>query len=89
MFYPYKTQTERNLLDEYATQELKLDGTAKLISLPDHRILVLDDKGDFNMITIRFDQAEIDVAEAVFQQIAKEERLVGSSVCLTPLIQTG
>ena len=41
------------------------------------------------MITIRFDQAEIDVAEAVFQSIGKDERLVGSGICLTPLIQTG
>ena len=82
MFYPQQTATERNVLDEFASQELKLDGTAKLLSLPDHRLLVLDEKGDFTMITIRFDQAEIDVAEAVFQKVAADERLVGSSMCL-------
>jgi len=86
MFYPEQTNTERSIIDEFASNELKLDGTAKLLSLPDHRLLVLDDKGDFTMITIRFDQAEIDVAEAVFQKIGADERLVGSSLCLTSLV---
>ena len=67
MFYPEETKgTERTELDIYASQELKLDGTSRLMSLTNHRILLLTESGDFIMIQIRFDQAEIDVAEAIF-----------------------
>lgn len=55
MFYPQQTSTERSSITEFATQELMLDGTTRLISLPDHRVLVLDERGDFIMVTIRFD----------------------------------
>ena len=55
MFYPQQTATERNLMEENASQELKLDGTCKIMSLPDHRIMVLSENGQFTMITIRFD----------------------------------
>ena len=42
MFYPQQTSTERSTLVEYVSQELILDGTTRLICLPDHRVLVLD-----------------------------------------------
>ena len=56
MFYPEETSgTERTELDTYASQELKLDGTSRLLSLPNHRILLLTETGNFTMISIRFD----------------------------------
>ena len=42
-------------MEENASQELKLDGTCKIMSLPDHRLMVLSENGQFTMITIRFD----------------------------------
>ena len=33
------------------------------------------------MITIRFDQAEIDVAEAYFQQITSDDKMTASTIC--------
>ena len=56
MFYPEETSgTERSEIDTYASQELKLDGTSRLMSLPNHRILLLTENGEYTMITIRFD----------------------------------
>ena len=82
MFYPEETSgTERSEIDTYASQELKLDGTSRLMSLPNHRILLLTENGEYTMITIRFDQAEIDVAEAIFQPIKSEEKITASSMC--------
>ena len=70
MFYPEETSgTERSEIDTYANKELKLDGTSRLLALPNHRVLILTENGSYTMMTIRFDQAEIDVAEAVFNTI--------------------
>ena len=46
--------------------ELKLDGPCRVMSLPGHRLLVCSEKGEFTMIQLKFDQADIDVAEAYF-----------------------
>ena len=50
------------------------------MALPDHRVLVLGEAGQFTMITIRFDQAEIDVAEAIFQKIKFDDKITASSL---------
>lgn len=55
MFFPESTSTERSLIEENSSQELKLDGTAKIMSLPGHRLLVLNEQGDYTIISIRFD----------------------------------
>jgi len=55
MFFPQQTNTERSRIEDNASQELKLDGTTKLVSLPEHRLLLLNEQGDFVMISIRFD----------------------------------
>ncbi len=55
MFFPENTSTERSLIEDNATQELKLDGTAKVMTLPGHRLLVLNEQGEYTIITVRFD----------------------------------
>ena len=50
------------------------------MALPDHRVMVLSEAGQFTMITIRFDQAEIDVAEAIFQKIKFDDKITASSL---------
>lgn len=85
MFYPEETiGTERTELDNYASKELKLDGTSRLMSLPNHRILLLTENGSFTMMTIRFDQAEIDVAEAIFSPLKQDEKITASAICYVP-----
>ena len=84
MFFPQQTSTERSSIEVYASQELKLDGTSRLLSLPNHRLLLLSEGGTYTIITIRFDQAEIDIAEAFFQQVTAADKMTASSICTVP-----
>ena len=55
MFYAQENSTERSCLEDYVSQELKLDGLSRIMSLPDHRLFILAESGEYTMITIRFD----------------------------------
>jgi hypothetical protein len=85
MLYPMTTGTERSVKD-YTDLEMKLDGPCRLIALPGyrlhHRLLVCMGSG-FTMITIRLDQAEIDIADANFEPLklsSSEEKITPSSI---------
>ena len=64
---PYKKLTTekpegRDVPLDYTTNELKLDGPCRVVSMPGHKVLVCSEKGEFTMIQLKFDQADIDVA---------------------------
>ena len=78
-----QTQTAgRDMPLDYTANELKLDGPCRVVSLSSHRLLVCSEKGEFTIIQLKFDQADIDVAEAYFQklEIEGDEKIVASSI---------
>jgi len=53
-FDPTPSRTERSVLN-YSSKELKLDYTARVIPLPGHRLLVCDERTEWQVLTIKFD----------------------------------
>lgn len=66
----------------YTAQEMKLDFTTRLVPLPGNRILVCDEKADWHMLALKFDQADLDVAEVIFTPIQCDERITPSKIAV-------
>lgn len=77
-------KTERSVLN-YNTTELKLDGACRSVALPGDRLLICTDKGEFVLMHVRFDQADLDVAEASFVKLQADDKCVPSSLSWVPL----
>lgn len=72
-----ETTTARSELD-YTQLELKLDGGSRFTALAHDRLLMILATGDIYIVHIRFDQADLDVADATFVKIQTPDKLVPS-----------
>ena len=71
----------KNVID-CKSNEIKFEGAVRLHSLPGRRLLILNEKGQVMMMNLIFDQAEIDVTDAIFTIIKCDQPCVPSSVRL-------
>ena len=69
--------TARSELD-YTHLELKLDGASRFTALAYDRLLMILGTGDMYIVHIRFDQADLDVADATFVKLMTPDKLVPS-----------
>ncbi len=60
--------------------DLRFDGITRVVALDSRKLLVMLEKGQIVEITIIFDQAEIDVADAIFTPVKCTESVLPSSV---------
>lgn len=74
-----ESKTEKSVLN-FTSRELKLDSTTRIVPLPGNRLLVCDEKTEWVVLTIRFDQADLDVADVTFTPVACDERITPSRV---------
>ena len=81
-FQSESSKTERSTLN-YTVQELKLDQTTRIMPLPGHRVLVCDQNGNWQMLALKFDQADLDVAEVNFIPISHEDKITPSRIAIT------
>jgi hypothetical protein len=76
-----KDTTKRQVLDQYMSQELRLDGPSRFHALTNDRLLMVLQTGEIVIMHVKFDQADIDVAEVGFQKFGtKEEKIVPSMI---------
>lgn len=61
---------------------MKLDFTARVVPLPGNRLLVCDDKSEWHVLSLKFDQADLDVAEVNFTHVACDERISSSKIAV-------
>ena len=71
-----KIQTNINCKDA----DLRFDGITRVVALDSRKLLVILEKGQMVEISLIFDQAEIDVADAIFTHIKCTETVLPSSV---------
>ena len=62
--------------------DIRFDGITRVLALDSRKLLVILEKGQIVEISLIFDQAEIDVADAIFTPIKCTETVLPSSVCL-------
>lgn len=62
--------------------DLRFDGITRVVALDSRKLLVILEKGQMVEISLIFDQAEIDVADAIFTPIKCTETVLPSSVRL-------
>lgn len=72
----------KNILDARAV-ELKFDGCTRVKALSGRRLLIMTEKGLIYIMHLIFDQAEIDVADALFTLIRCDLPVIPSSVIFT------
>jgi hypothetical protein len=80
-FEPVESKTQRSVLN-YTSQELKLDFTTRVVPLPGHRVLVCNEMSSWQILSIRFDQANLDVADVTFLPIACDEKITPSKIAI-------
>jgi hypothetical protein len=51
------------------SQELRFDGPSRLIAIGTKKLLIMTERGQTFIVDVIFDQAEIDVAEAIFTPV--------------------
>lgn len=61
--------------------DIRFDGITRVLALDSRKLLVILEKGQIVEISLIFDQAEIDVADAIFTPIKCTETVLPSSVC--------
>jgi hypothetical protein len=61
---------------------MKLDFTTRVVPLPGNRLLVCDDKSEWHVLALKFDQADLDVAEVTFTAVACDERITSSKIAV-------
>jgi len=60
--------------------DVRFDGITRVVALDSRKLLVILEKGAFIVISLIFDQAEIDVADAIFTNVKCNEAVLPSSV---------
>lgn len=48
---------------------MKLDFTTKIVPLPGNRLFVCDERTEWHVLALKFDQADLDVAEVTFTPV--------------------
>jgi len=74
-----ESKTEKSVLN-FTSKELKLDSTTRVVPLPGNRLLVCDEKTEWQVLAIKFDQADLDVADVTFTPVVCDERITPSRV---------
>ena len=75
------SKTQRSVLN-YTSQELKLDFTTRVVPLPGHRVIVCDEKSEWKVLSFKFDQADLDVADVTFTPVVCDEKLTPSKIAV-------
>ena len=65
---PSENNSVRNVID-CKSAEIRFDGCTRIEPLPNRRLIIFTEKGPIYIMSLIFDQAEIDVADAIFTQI--------------------
>lgn len=60
--------------------KLRLDGCARVQSLSEGRLVIINEMGMVYMMQLQFDQADVDVADAHFTLIDSDTSIIPSSV---------
>jgi hypothetical protein len=69
----------RNIID-CREADVRFDGITRVTAISSRKLLIILENGNMQIMTLIFDQAEIDVADALFTKINCDQSILASSV---------